>query len=225
MSPSAAEPGFLITAAVYAQALPAVAYSISRGRTASASFATLGGLVTVLSAFIGVEVGRLFGNNLIVGYIAIPITAGAYILALAEWQVTYLEKLMVRIGVGLFVAIYTILVLFLENVTHFGQYSHTLYAFVLLVIALWTLGRRALAPTSEGLAIETDWFWIAFGLAIYGAATAASAAIGNILLARERVDLFMQAWNVRGALVILAFISISWGVFRGPARGMTEVPA
>jgi hypothetical protein len=225
VSPASAEPSLLVTWAVYAQALPAIAYLASRGRTASAAFASLGGLVTVLSAFVGLEVGRLFGNNLIVGYIAIPITAGAYILALAEYQLTYLEKLMVRIGVGLFVAIYTVLVLFLENVTHFGQYSHTLYAFVLLVIALWTLGRRALAPISEALAIDTDWFWIAFGLAIYGAATAASAAIGNILLARERVDLFMQAWNVRGALVILAFISISWGVFRGPAQRMTEVRA
>jgi hypothetical protein len=118
-------------------------------------------------------------------------------------------------------------VLFLENVTHFGQYSHTLYAFVLLGIALWTLGRRSLAPAGSGepLAIDTDWFWIAFGLAIYGAATAVSAAIGNILIARERIDLFVQAWNVRGALVVLAFISIAWGIYRGPAEAPTEARA
>jgi hypothetical protein len=219
VSPSL-DPGPIITAAIYVQTLPALAYLVSRARTFPAAFIALGGLVTVLSTMIGVEVGRRLGNNMIVGYITIPFTAGAYILALAEWQVTYVERLTVRIGVALFITIYTLLVIFLENVAHFGQYSHTLYALVLLATALWTLGRRALTANSstEPLAIETDWFWVAFGLAIYGAATAVSAAIGNILIVRNRVDLFDRAWNVRGALVILAFIAIAWGVFRGPCR-------
>jgi hypothetical protein len=219
MSPSP-DPGPIITTALYIQAAPALAYLFGRRRSGPVAFIALGGLVTVLSATVGAEIGRRTGNSLVVGYIAIPFTAGAYILALAEWQATYVEKLTVRIGVGLFIAIYTLLVLFLENVAHFGQYSHTLYALVLLATALWTLGRRALTAnaTTEPLAIDTDWFWVAFGLAIYGAATAVSAAIGNILIARDRIDLFVQAWNVRGALVILAFIAIAWGVFRGPSR-------
>ena len=216
MTPTAT-PGPLITAAIYVQALPVIAYALTRRRTIAVAWITLGGAITVLSTMIGVEVARLYGNNLIVGYVAIPLTAAAYLMALSSWQATYVERMTMRIGLILFAIIYVMLVRFLEDVTHFGQYSHTLYALVLLVAALWTLGRRAFTQ-DEALALDTDWFWVAFGLAMYGAATAITAAIGNILLARQRVDLFVRAWDVRGALVILAFLAISWGVLHGPPK-------
>jgi hypothetical protein len=222
MRPSA-EPGPIITAAIYAQALPILGYALTRRRSRIAAFVTLGGMITVLANVIGRPLAQATGNNFIVGYISIPFTAGAYLLALAELQVSYLERVMFRIGLGLFIGIYLLLVSFFEDVTHFGQFSHTLYSFVLLVAALWTLGRRAFTQ-EDALALDTDWFWIGFGLAIYGAATAASAAIGNILLARDRVDLFVKAWDVRAALVILAFLAITWGVFRGPARESEFAP-
>lgn len=223
MSYPSVEANPIITVAIWAQALPATAYLATRRRSHAAAFIGLGGLITVLANLIGETVGRVTGNNLIVGYISIPFTAGAYIVALAEFQVTYLERTMLRIGLGLFAAIYLLLVAYFEDVTHFGQYSHTLYSFVLLVTALWTLGRRALTQ-EDALALDTDWFWIGFGLAMYGAATAATAAIGNILMARERVDLFVKAWNLRAALVILAFIAITWGVYRGPSREAEFAP-
>ena len=213
----AAHPGPILQTAAFVQALPAIAYACARGRSRPAAFVSIGGLLTVLSTMIGAEVGRRTGSNYIVGYIAIPLTAGAFMLALAEWQLTYVERLTIRIALALFISIYLLLVAFFESTTHLGQYSHTLYSLVLLSAALWTLGRLSLAQ-EDALAIDTDWFWISFGLAIYGAATAATAAIGNILLARDRIDLFVRAWNVRAALVILAFLAISWGVYRGPSR-------
>jgi hypothetical protein len=218
------EPGLVVTASIYVQALPAFGYLIHRIPVRGILYVVLGGLIAVLANLVSMPIAQIYGTNLFIGYIAIPFIAGANVLALAEYQQTLLERLTFRISLGLFIVIYLLLVIYLEDITHFGQYSQTLYSLFLLVAALWTLGRRSLMQEG-GLAIETDWFWIALGLAIYGAATAATGAIGNILLARERIDLFVQAWNVRGALVILAFISISWGVFRGPARGMTEVRA
>jgi hypothetical protein len=209
--------GPIITAALYIQALPTAAYIGTRLRTRAGGFVAVGGLIAVLAAMIGVEVARQLGHNLIVGYISTPLTAGAFLLAMAEWQVSYVERLTVRFGAGLFVIMYGLLVIFLEDIAHLGQFSQALYSLVLLVAALWTLGRRTLIQ-DETFALETDWFWAAFGLAIYGAATAVTAAIGNILLARHRLDLFVEAWNVRGALVILAFLSISWGVYHGPAK-------
>lgn len=223
MSFPSVEPNSIISVAIWAQALPGAAYLAVRRRSVAASLIGLGGLITVFANLVGLTVGRLTGNNLIVGYVSMPFTAGAFILALAEFQATYLERVMLRIGLGLFMGIYLLLVTYFEDITHFGQYSHTLYSFVLLVAALWTLARRALTQ-EDALALDTDWFWIAFGLAIYGAATAASAAIGNILLARDRVDLFAKAWDVRAALVILAFLAISWGVFHGPSRETEFAP-
>lgn len=223
MSFPSIEPNPIIAVAIWAQALPAAAYAGTRRRSRAAAFVGLGGLITVLANLVGVTVGRLTGNNLVVGYISIPFTAGAYILALAEFQATYLERVMFRICLGLFVGIYLLLVTFFEDITHFGQYSHTLYSFVLLVAALWTLGRRTLTQ-EDALALDTDWFWIGFGMAMYGAATAATAAIGNILMARDRIDLFVKAWDLRAALVILAFLAITWGVYRGPARETEFAP-
>lgn len=217
MTAHAPGPGILIDAAIYAQSLPMAAYLLTRQRTQASAFVVLGGLITVCANLVGEYVARTRGNNMIVGYISIPFTAGAFILALAEYQRTIVERFTLRIGLGLFIAIYLILVLFFDNVTHFGQFSHSLYSIVLLSAALWTLGRRSLTQ-DDGLALDTDWFWIAFGFAIYGAATAASAAIGNILVSRERYDLFAKAWNLRAAFVILAFCAISWGVFHGGPR-------
>lgn len=223
MSHPLAKASAIITIAMYLQALPAVGYLVASRRSPAGAFVALGGLITVFANSIGETVGRIYGNNQIVGYIAIPFSAGAYILALAELQVSYVERLTFRIGLGLFLGLYLVLVLGFEDFAHFGQFSHTLYSLVLLAAALWTLARKALTQ-EEALALDTDWFWIAFGLAIYGAATSATAAIGNILLVRERVDLFVKAWNLRAALVILAFLAISWGVFHGPSRETEFAP-
>ena len=223
MSPQTAQVGPLLLTAVYVQGAPALAYLLARRRTLATAFIVLGGLTTLLATTIGAEIGRRTGSNYIVGYVTIPLTAGTYLLALSCWQITYVERLTIRIGIGLFIGIYLVLVRLFETTTHLGQYSHTLYSLVLLSAALWTLGRRALTQ-DDALALDTEWFWIGFGLAIYGAATAATAAIGNILLARDRIDLFVKAWDVRAALVILAFLAISWGVFRGPTRETEFAP-
>lgn len=223
MTRPTADAGAIITVAIWVQALPAFAYVTSPRRSYATAFVGLGGLIAVLANLIGEMIGRITGNNFIVGYVAIPFTAGAYILALAEYQATYLERMMFRVGLGLFISIFILLTALFEDVTHFGQYSHTLYSFVLLIAALWTLGRRSLWQ-EEGLAIDTDWFWIAFGLAIYGAATAAIAAFGNILILRDRMDLFVKAWNLRAALVILAFAAVTWGTFHGPSRDAEFAP-
>ncbi len=214
VSPGIVEPSLLLTMASWTQGAPAIAYLVTRRRSIPSSFIALGGLLTLLSTAIATIWARHFGNNYVVGYFTIPVIAAAYMLALAEWQVTYIERVTFRIGIGMFAGVFVLLAMFFESVTHFGQYSHTLYSLVLLVGALWTLGRRSFEQT-EGIALETDWFWVAFGLAIYGAATASTAALGNILLARERTDLFLKVWNLRGAFVFLSFASISWGVFRG----------
>ena len=223
MNHSSVEASPIIYVAIWSQALPGIAYMLTSRRSTAGAFVVLGGMVAVFANIIGETVGRVYGSNLVVGYLVIPFTAGAYILALAAYQVRYVERLTLRIGLGLFVLIYVLLVGFFEDFAHFGQYSHTLYSFVLLVAALWTLGRRTLTQ-EDALALDTDWFWIGFGLAMYGAATAATAAIGNILMARDRVDLFVKAWDVRAALVILAFLAITWGVFRGPPRETEFAP-
>jgi hypothetical protein len=217
VSPNVVAPDAVLTMAVWVQGIPAAVYLFGRRRGNPTGYAALGGLLTLLSTSIGTIIAREAGNNYIVGYLFIPLIAAAYILALAEWQVTYFERVMFRVGYGLFAAIYIVLAAFFENVTHFGQYSHTLYSLVLLSGSLWTLGRRSFEQ-SEGLALETDWFWVAFGLAVYAAATASTAALGNILMARDRVDLFLKVWSLRAAFVILAFLAISWGVYRGPVR-------
>jgi hypothetical protein len=225
VSDTAVASAALLKVAAWSQATPAVVYLLSGRRGVPTSFVALGGILTLLSTSIASAVGRSTGNNYVVGYFTIPLIAAAYLLALAEWQVTYLERVMFRVGFGLFAGTYIVLATFFESVTHFGQYSHTLYALVLLSAALWTLGRRSFEQ-AEGLALETDWFWAALGLAVYAAATASTAALGNILMARGRVDLFMKVWNLRAAFVILAFLAISWGVYRGPARGVPpESPA
>lgn len=194
---------------------PAVAYLATRHRTPAAGAIMLGATASALANVVSKVLAVLFHNNMIVSYISSPVTALCFLYALHEWQLTARERRVFRVGMWVFLPVWVLLVAFVEDVRNFTVVTGPLYSLTLLAAAAWTLVRRANATEMTSL-VHADWFWVSLGIAIHGAATAASEPIGGILLARQRLDLFYIAWQIRAVFSTLSYLLMSWGIYRGP---------
>ena len=207
---------FISHVAIWVQVVPAVAYFASPRRTREGAAITIGTLASVLANVIGWIVADLAGNNFVVSYISSPVTAVCYLYAIRNWQRTSRERAWVGRIIGVFVATWIVLVWTVEEMRGFDLVTGPLYSLALLAAGAWTLVRKT-DEIERTLFHRTDWFWVSLGLAVNGAATALSSQVGAILIERGRFDLFDIAWQVRAALVILSYLAMSWGVYRGPS--------
>jgi len=200
----------------WAQLLPLIPLLIARTRSRTAWLIVAGGLVGLISDLAGRILATELGNNQLVSYLSSPVTAGCYLAALAEWQVSPRSRTVLRWSVLVFVLIWIGLTLTVEDLRSLGRVTTPMYALVLIVAALWTLLQRSQVVLETPL-VRTDWFWCATGIGVQGAAMALANAVGAIFLERQRIDLFALVWNTRAALLILSHAFLAWGVYRGPA--------
>lgn len=207
---------FLLHVSAASQALPAVAYLVARTRSKPGALLAVGAAISALANVAARILALAAGNNHVVSYISSAATGAFFLLALREWQLTARERRAFLVGTALFLGVWVLLVAFVEDMRNFDRVTAPLYSLTLLAGAAWTLVRRANALEMMPL-LESDWFWVCSGMAVYGAATALAAPIGAILIERRRFDLFGIAWQVRAALSTLGFLLMSWGIFRGPA--------
>jgi len=204
------------------QVVPAIAYLATPHRTRAGGAIALGAMVSAVANVVSKVLAAVYHNNMVVSYISSPVTALCFFYALHEWQLTAREQRVIRVGMWVFLPVWVLLVAFVEDVRNFTVVTGPLYSLTLLVAATWTLMRRANATEVASL-FQTDWFWVTLGIAVYGAATAASEPIGGILLTRQRLDLFYLAWQVRAVFSTLSYLMMSWGIYRGPlvSRSLT----
>lgn len=205
----------LVLLAGWVQGLPALAYFGASLRTRAAAYVVMGSLVSLLSNATGRILAEAFGNNQVGSYISSPVTLAFFMGALAEYQQTARERRTFRMGILAFVGVWVLLVAFVETMTDFDRVTATLYSLTLVATGLWTLLRRASAI--EQLPIhQTDWFWISLGIVVSGTCTAIASPLGAILLERGEYQLFNRVWQVRGATITVAYLMVSWGIYRGP---------
>ena len=168
-------------------------------------------LLTLLADEIGHFIGHRTGNSIWVNSFAEMVVGPIILIAIAEWQISYVERLMVRISIVPFLLIYGGLTLFVEDITNLPRYSAPFLSLMVLGASTWTLLRRALRDTETPL-LATDWFFILGGLALHAATTAASTPIGAILIAQQRYDLLARVWEWRSLCIILAILAVTAGV-------------
>lgn len=210
-------PTLLMHLGALSQALPPIAAWMRRSRSPAHQAIVLGCAVSIAGDAIQLLLAKGGINNFWVSYTFTPLAGAAFLFGLAAWQVTYLERLTLRLAIPIYVVAHFSLVLLTEDVRHFSRFVAPLHSLIVLIAALWTLMRRSFAQ-SEQPHLESDWFWVAGGLAIYGAASAAFGPVASILM-RDRIDLVVAAINVRSALYVLSFTAIAWGIqCRHPAK-------
>jgi hypothetical protein len=166
-------------------------------------FSVVGDVAGLLLADAGI-------NNHWIGYASTPFMTAAFLMGLAHWQLGVVEKLTFRLVVPGFLIAWVVLVLVSEDVHGFSRYAGPLAALLTLAAGLYTLLRRGFERENPHL-LRADWFWVAGGLALYGAAGATFPPVASALVA-ERVDLLVAAINVRATLYIVAFTAIAWGM-------------
>lgn len=207
----------IVLAAAYLQAVPAAALLVRRNRSHPVVLIAVSFLLNLVADEIGRYVGHRTGNSLWVNSLAELVVGPIVLLAIAEWQISYIERLMLRISVAPFLLIYGGLTLFVEDVANLPTYSAPFLSLMVLGASTWTLLRRALRDTETPLLV-TDWFLILGGLALHAATTAASTPIGAILIAQRRFDLMARVWEWRSVGIILALLAVTLGVLTPPAR-------
>lgn len=200
----------IVVGAAYAQALPAAALVARRNRSRPVRLVALVFLLNLLGDTVGQYVGRQTGNSIWLGSVNEMIAGPLMLFAFADWQVTYFERLMVRISVVPFLAIYGGLTYFFEDLSVLSRYSSPFLNIVLLGASTWTLLRRALTDTEQPI-LRTDWFFVLGGVALVMGTSAASTPIGAALLAQERYDLMAKVWELRAGFSLLGILSITLG--------------
>jgi hypothetical protein len=219
---SSPNPPAILYVEVWSQALPALALLTRRNASRPVAIIALVFLGSLVTDQVGRYVGHAYGNNLWVSILAGGFVMVGLLVALAEWQITAVERLTVRIAIIPCLVVYCGLVIFVEDIAQISRFAYPFYLFVVLALASWTLLRRSYQR--PGIPIfKTDWFLILSGLALSSATTIVSTPIGAVLMAHQRVDLFLQVWALRAAFTIVAILLITIGTLRPPGEPEARV--
>ena len=217
---SSPHPPAILFVEIWAQALPTLALLAHRNRSRPVVIVALAFLGSLIGDGVGRYVAHQYGNNLWVSILSAGLVMVALLVALAEWQVTVVERLTVRIAIIPCLVVFSGLVVFVEDFTNISRFAYPFYLLVVLGVASWTLLRRTDQRPGTPI-LKTDWFLILGGLALSSATTIVSTPIGAVLVAEQRYDLFGQVWQLRAACTIVAILLITAGTLRRPS----ETPA
>ena len=199
----------LSAAALASQLLPPLAWLVRRPAARAPGFVAAAAIVSLVGDLAARWVAHRGQHNLWVWNVAGPPFAALMLLALAEWQRTDFERLVLRIAAPATALAWVILVATVEDPMGFGRYTGPMHALILLGAATWTWLRRA--SGAEGQILRADWFWACGGLALYGASTAAIDPLAALLL-DERPDLVARAYILRGAAYAVAYLLLTWSI-------------
>jgi hypothetical protein len=197
-------------AAVAAAFLPLLAAAI-RGRglpkaqLAIVLWCATEGSLNILALLIGLR-GR---NNMWTGYIGAPLLSIVLLWALAQWHPVKSARLALKVAIPLVLLVSVVLTVTLDDPRDFSLAVAPFHAIVTLLATVWTFVSLSLA--AERSIADEDWFWIIGGVMLYSATVTAMQPLAWYLI-RERIDLFLAAFNVRAAVVILSFAAITWGM-------------
>lgn len=206
-----ASPTLLMHAAAWSQLVPPLAAAVQRGRIPpSHRWVAAGCLVSAAGDFGQLLLGARGINNLWLSYLLTPVMGAAFLWGLSWLQPGLVGRLALRIAVPGYLIVWYALAFTAEDLTTFSRFVYPVHSLLILAAALWTMIRRGLDPKEVPL-LRADWFWIAGGLGLYAAAT---AAIEPLLagMMQKRVDLVILAYQVRAGCYLLAFLAITLGI-------------
>jgi len=202
---------WLVSAGSAAQLLPIVAGAIRHAHL-SGPRKWMVGWCAVLAATDGLVLFLAMRgtNNHWVNYVATPVTSGLVLWALSHWQLTKRGKTVLRILIPGLAISWIAMVVSVEDMTTFSLVAGPFQGLLLMGAAIWVLVTRTARET--GRLREQDWLWIGIGLVVYFGSVVALPPASYLLMATSP-QLVIRAYEIRGALNILAFMLIARGFF------------
>lgn len=155
------------------------------------------------------------GNNLIVGLIGLPFEGTLVLLALADLQEQPLARTTVRFLVPLYLVLWVLAVIYLENPRANSVFAGPTLAFLALAASLFAFISKI--QHSDRPILDTSWGWILPGIAIFYASSVSGNIVLEVLLLREKYDLMRKVLLLQVGVSMIATLMISWG-FYWPTR-------
>jgi len=196
--------------AIASEAMPLLAVVALRRRVYGArawvvAWCTLVFAWEVLVTWLGTH-GR---NNLWTVYLFQPASVALVLWTLSLWQAHELPRLTMRLAVPIFLSVWAVLTLAVEDTSAFSRAVDPLSNLVALGAAVYTLLSRS--QSVEGSMARCDWLWVSGGIALsFGAGTALHPL--GALLVDTSPRLVVTAFQVKSAVDIAAFLAIARGV-------------
>ena len=200
---------FLIYLGAAAEAAPLVAAALARRPQRGARFWILAWSgVLVFADALQLYLALHGVRNLWVGYMGT--VAGALVLwALSYWQLGITGRLTLRVATVLFLVVWVILTVAVEDTSSFSRAGSPMANTVCLMAAAYTLLARSFRSHRE--LWRQDWFWVSGGLALYFAIWSAIDLMRAQLFGHDFV-LMSQLQQVGFVLNLVAFLAIARGV-------------
>jgi hypothetical protein len=145
--------------------------------------------------------GRLGRNNLWIGYSFVPVESALIVAAFALWQVDQGTRAALQIVAPAMLLFWLPPLLGWEDVTGFSFGVDVLQGIICLIVAAYTVVRRAQGSTSD--IQRNDWFYIGSGVMLYFATYALIDPLNRYLL-KVSPDTVFAVLTVRAGFQILA---------------------
>ncbi|MGH7658792.1 MAG: hypothetical protein ACREL6_11210, partial [Gemmatimonadales bacterium] len=140
---------FLVNLTVMLEGLPPLVVLLRKLRKPAHLWIAAAFALSFTADMFAGQLGRRQINNQWVGYLVAPPIIAMFLLALARWQLSYVERVTLKLTAPLLVVTLYALTLSVENVAQFSRFTGPLGGLVLLVAALWTMLRRSFGPATQ----------------------------------------------------------------------------
>lgn len=155
------------------------------------------------------------GNNLIVGHMVLPIEAVLVLLALADWQVQPIARTTVRFLIPLYLIVWVIAMIFVEQTRSNTVLAGPILGFLVLATSLFAFISRV--QQSDRPILETTWGWILPGLAIFYFSNVSGMILFQVYLVRQQNDMMLRVLLLQIGIYFIATLIMTWG-FYWPTR-------
>jgi hypothetical protein len=202
--------GWLMNAAVLAEALPGLAALRARR---SLSRARLGVLawsgVLLASNAVDYWTSAQYLNNHWTSYVAQPIEGALVLWVLSRWQVRSVARLTIQLLIPLYLLAMLALTIVVERLNTYSIVTNSVTSLLILALSLYTLLTCSLIE--RGRLTRFDWFWICSGMALFYGSDVAIEPFSRAMMS-GRVDLVIAATALTSALELIALLAIAQGM-------------
>ncbi|NNG15634.1 MAG: hypothetical protein HKM89_04065 [Gemmatimonadales bacterium] len=202
--------------AIWGQLLPIVALLFVRRPTPPALWLTGAalGLMFVQDTFMLIVAGTGI-NNLWLTHAALPLTTGLIVWSFSFWQVSKLARDAVRIAVAIYVVVWLVVSLAVEDFQQFSRFTAPLQALLVLSVAGYTLVTSFRGTDTP---LRAPWFWVSLGWALYFGIVVVHDPISQLLLNAGQMEYLRTSYYVKAGFGVLSLLLLTGGVLCGRSR-------
>jgi hypothetical protein len=161
-------------------------------------------------------------HNLWIMNLYTPVEAFILGMMFAGWQLRERWRTTIYITIAVLVVFWGVMMLEVEGLDSFPQFSKPVQSLLVMAAATWTLVQRSRVAVSP--LTRHPWFWISVGTLLYFAYLMLLDPVGTVLSQHQK-DLFELAYAINGILVTAMYLFWIRAFLLVPRRAERGAPA